>query len=346
MKNIKKSLHIITSILLGFSIFTTTFTTAYAGGDASDGHSHDDDEHEHAAKPKNTTLAKTQKSTEPKIVTAPALAPVVKNIQTNTQATTAPTPQTAPVAKRELFKQNSLLLNAKVAANPKQINYVFSKLDGLLTIKQTIIVGQNVQKGQVLGTVTTILNPMDAANQKNQIALLNGEIKQQQAILKRYQSIPELVATKNIDEARLKIQSLQQQIKVVQSPLQLSQTLVSPASGIVTQSVLNANKVINTSSELLQISPANTAALEIHAEYYLTDIRNNPSKDSQAFLLAGSEKIPLTYLGYVPLINSANKNSLTLRFKLSQNTINLILGQSLRIEYQPNKVVAVQSIAQ
>jgi multidrug efflux pump subunit AcrA (membrane-fusion protein) len=231
---------------------------------------------------------------------------------------------------------SSIVLNAKVVANPEHVRYIFSQFDGLLNIKQPIILGQMVKKGQVLGSITTILSPLESANQNNQIAILKGEMQQHQAKLKRYQTVPELTAKKDIDETSLNIQSLQKQIKILQTSLQRQQTLTAPISGIVTQSNLNANKVVDNKTELVQISPINANNIEIQAEYYLTDINFNPNKNSQAFLLNSEQKIPLVYLGYIPFISSPyNKNSVILRFNLPKNEdLNLILGQSLNIEFQ------------
>ena len=122
--------------------------------------------------------------------------------------------------------------------------------------------------------------------------------------------------------------------------MQRRQTLTAPISGIVTQSNLNANKVVDNKTELVQISPTNANNIEIQAEYYLTDINFNPNKKSQAFLLNAGQKIPLVYLGYIPFISSFNtKNSIILRFNLPKNeNINLILGQALNVKFQPNTV--------
>jgi hypothetical protein len=64
-----------------------------------------------------------------------------------------------------------------------------------------------------------------------------------------------LVAKKDIDEAIITIDTLQKQIKFLQAIIKKETVLVAPITGIITRSILNANKIINTQSELLQITP-------------------------------------------------------------------------------------------
>ena len=313
---------------LVFCILNIYSPLIYAHGD----HDHDDVPVRKKTVP---SVANVVNEAKPVIQQKPPALPALSIIQTQ--------PQIQPKLQTQnsnLNKLPSIILNAKVMANPENIRYIFSQFDGLLNIKQPIVLGQIVKKGQVLGSITTILSPLEISNQNNQIAILKGEIQQQQAKLNRYQSVHELVAKKDIDETSLNIQSLQKQIKILQTSLQRRQTLTAPISGIVTQSNLNANKVVDNKTELVQISPTNANNIEIQAEYYLTDINFNPNKKSQAFLLNAGQKIPLVYLGYIPFISSFNtKNSIILRFNLPKNeNINLILGQALNVKFQPNTV--------
>ncbi len=310
------------SCTLVLCILNICFPLVYAHGD----HDHDDVPARKKQIQKTTNIEKIEKNVAP-INAKPQIISVAPiNIK----------PQIESKLQNTNFNISSIILNAKVVAKPEHVRYVFSKFDGLLNIKQPIILGQMVKKGQILGSITTILSPLESANQNNQITVLKGDIQQQQSKLKRYQAVHELIAKKDIDETSLNIQNLQKQIKILQTGLQRQQILTAPISGIVTQSNLNANKIVDNKTELLQISPINPNNTEIQAEYYLSDISFNPNKHSQAFLLSSGQKIAISYLGYIPFISSSNtKNSIILRFNLPKNEdINLILGQSLNIEFQ------------
>ncbi len=291
MKNIKQSLSLACVAAIIFSLFSNY---AYAHGD----NNHDDEpikiKKKHVIKDKQALIQQQ---------------PLLEEVKDNA----------------------TILLNAKVSSNPKNIRYVFSDFDGLLSIDKPIILGQVVRKWQILGRVKSILSPIESSNYKMQIASLQGELNQQKAKLKRYQSISELIAQKDIDEANLAITSLTKQINAMQNNIQKSNILVSPINGIVTQSNMNASKFIENKTPLLEISTHDN--LEIQAEYYLTNYENNNFNQRSALLIFNQQKIPLIYTGYIPII-SDTKNSITLRFSLPKNTnLNLILGQRLNIEF-------------
>jgi hypothetical protein len=300
-----------------FCVLYSLISFAYAGGEDDHDHDHDDVSTKNNLNSNKIELAPKVKSSD-----------IINNITT----------------------ESFIKLNAKVVTNANSISYLFSPFDGLLKLNKPIVLGQTVKKGQILGTIQTVLTPLEKINQNNQYVTLLGDIQQQKNKLKRYQLIPELVAKKDIDETIITIDTLQKQINLLQNNIKKETVLVAPITGIVTRSILNANKIINTQSELLQITPFNYNNIEIQAEYYLTGIDTGidfnlkkDTKDFKAFLLKGSQKIPLLYLGHIPFISElSNKNSITLRFKLLDkniiNDINFILGQSLTIHLYTNSM--------
>jgi hypothetical protein len=91
------------------------------------------------------------------VVQTQAVLPLLSSEDMNSQL------QSKSQSQNNNFNQISIVLNAKTVTNAEYIRYVFSQFDGLLNIKQPIILGQMVKKGQVLGSITTILNPLENA---------------------------------------------------------------------------------------------------------------------------------------------------------------------------------------
>ncbi len=303
-----------------FYVLYLLISFAYAGGE---------DDHDHG----EVTTKHKNDASKKIIQVVPQIVSPIKSLDSNNYINITNNSTT------ESFTR----LNAKVVANANSIAYLFSPFDGLLKLNKPIVLGQILKKGQILGTVQAVLTPLEKINQDNQYITLVGDIQQQKNKLKRYQLIPELVAKKDIDEVNITLDTLQKQIKSLQINTKKETALVAPITGMITRSILNTNKMINTQNELLQITPTNQNSIEIQAEYYLTDNNFNLKKDTKAFLLKVNEKIPLLYLGYIPFMSeSSNKNSITLRFKLADKNIlsntNFIIGQSLIINVYTNSV--------
>jgi biotin carboxyl carrier protein len=308
--------------ILGLHIFSLN---AFAHGDGD--HDHDHDESVKKVKPKSqpSTKAPVVNSTEPTISAIPKYSPAINS-----------------ASVMQNHNTQSFNLNAKAVVSPSAMRYVYSPIDGLITIKQMINAGDFVKKGQLLAYAVNVIQPIDTINQQQQIQVLQGQLNQEKQNLNRLNLVPDLVPKKDIDIAKTNIQNLQQQIQKAQKPLQQKLPIYSPINGFVVSSILDANKQIDSKQVLVSISNSQIAN-EIQANYFINPQQKiKPNSNINAYI-NNMPDIALKYLGYLPQAN----HSVVLRFAIPAHLVEragLWINQAVQVSIQPMPVNATNAI--
>ena len=208
-----------------------------AGGDGSDGHSHGEE---------TTPLTVINPNTPQRQLDGSVFLP--KTSQRFIQVRTQP-------AKLETLPR-SLILNGQVVAGMDASSKVQALQAGRLDIANGSLpaIGDKVEKGQVLATLTLAKDAQEGTNQAAEAADLQEQLKLAELEQQRLQGLGELIPRREVDTAAATVRSLQARLAVFRKGAKgVTETVRSPISGIVTASHAANGQAVQAGDLLLDI---------------------------------------------------------------------------------------------
>lgn len=190
--------------------------------------------------------------------------------------------------------------------------------------------GQTVRRGQVLAYVRPSQGALERSNQRAQLAQLQASRALAAQQLNRLQALSDTVPAKEIDAARLTLQSLDAQTQALRQGLQEREALIAPVSGVVAASRAVAGQVVDARERVFEI--VNPARLRIEA------LAHDPALAGQiagASIAVGGQAVPLRFIGAG---RSLRDQALPLLFAAEGPALSaLAVGQPVTVWVQSNQ---------
>lgn len=237
-------------------------------------------------------------------------------------------------------------LSGKVIADPNASGQVQPTLSGRLEAgpKGLPSLGQAVRKGELLAYIKPATNPIDRANQSAQASELRANKAVAERRLARLEELEGTVPQKEIESARYELQSLSERLLTVGGSLSASESLLSPATGVIASVNAVPGQVVDARQVIFEIVDPNQ--LRIEALAYDTTLISNISA-AKASTAAGVS-IDLNIIGAGRVLR---EQAIPIQFKISGSTKDLVqlsVGQPVKVILQTNsqtKGIPVPAIA-
>ncbi|MDF1791468.1 MAG: efflux RND transporter periplasmic adaptor subunit [Thalassobaculaceae bacterium] len=156
-----------------------------------------------------------------------------------------------------------------VIANPTSSGLVQAEQDGRIEGGEFgfPVIGQRVEKGQLLGYLLPILSSKERAELQGEIALVRGKIAEQELAIARTRELPLLpFRDGRILSMRIELSKLRAQRDALIDGLSARQPLTASASGVVARSEVRVGQVVEERQLLWEI--ADTSDLWIEADSF------------------------------------------------------------------------------
>ena len=126
-------------------------------------------------------------------------------------------------------------LTGRVIADPAGSSRVQAVQAGRFEIAGTGFptIGQLVKQGQVLGVIRPSVGVIERANQNAQAIDLTSATETARKRLARLEQLEGTVAQKDIDAARIELQSLTERSKGIRASLSTAEALIAPTTGVI-----------------------------------------------------------------------------------------------------------------
>ena len=287
-----------------------------AGGDGSDGHSHGEE---------TTPLTVINPNTPQRQLDGSVFLP--KTSQRFIQVRTQP-------AKLETLPR-SLILNGQVVAGMDASSKVQALQAGRLDIANGSLpaIGDNVEKGQVLATLTLAKDAQEGTNQAAEAADLQEQLKLAELEQQRLQGLGELIPRREVDTAAATVRSLQARLAVFRKGAKgVTEAVRSPISGIVTASYAANGQAVQAGDLLLDI--IDPSKLQVEAVTYDPAL---PANIAAANVTIGKQTLALRYQGNSQQLR---QQALPLRFSVEGETLaQLAAGSPVQVTVQTRETL-------
>jgi cobalt-zinc-cadmium efflux system membrane fusion protein len=287
-----------------------------AGGDGSDGHSHGEE---------TTPLTVINPNTPQRQLDGSVFLP--KTSQRFIQVRTQP-------AKLETLPR-SLILNGQVVAGMDASSKVQALQAGRLDIANGSLpaIGDKVEKGQVLATLTLAKDAQEGTNQAAEAADLQEQLKLAELEQQRLQGLGELIPRRDVDTAAATVRSLQARLAVFRKGAKgVTETVRSPISGIVTASYAANGQAVQAGDLLLDI--IDPSKLQVEAVTYDPAL---PANIAAANVTIGKQTLALRYQGNSQQLR---QQALPLRFSVEGETLaQLAAGSPVQVTVQTRETL-------
>jgi hypothetical protein len=237
----------------------------------------------------------------------------------------------------------SVELNGKVIADPDHSGRIQATATGVVVAGAggMPVLGQKVVKGQVLATLRPASSALEQGNQQAQLAELEAQLALATQRLARYEQLEGALPQKDIEASRIERNGLQRRRDFVAASLQKNQTLVAPASGVISASYVVAGQVVDAKDVLFEIVDNQHLAVEA--------LSYEPSLSAMIASASGlAEKTPFD-LRFVGSGGQLREQALPLLFRIvrndaAQNTA-LAVGQAVQVIVGIKKQIKGAAIA-
>lgn len=157
-------------------------------------------------------------------------------------------------AKREALS-SSVALEARVVADPNAGGRVQPSQAGRIEAGPAGLpmLGQRVAKGQVLAIVQPSIDAIERGNQKSQLASLDAQLALATNRAARLEQLDGVVPRKDVEAARIEVQSLQARRSAVDASLSAREPLRAPINGVVSVTRAVAGQLVEAREVLFEI---------------------------------------------------------------------------------------------
>lgn len=194
--------------------------------------------------------------------------------------------QTAQIADSEKVQE----LTGRVIADPAGSSRVQAAQAGRFELAGAGFptIGQFVKQGQVLGVIRPSVGIIERANQNAQATDLTSATETARKRLARLEQLEGTVAQKDIDAARIELQSLTERSRGIRASLTTVETLIAPTAGIISSVNVSLGQVVEAKESLFEIIDPKRLRIEAQVSPSLlaSNIQTaNASDGKQSYLL-------------------------------------------------------------
>lgn len=194
------------------------------------------------------------------------------------------------------------------------------------------MLGQRVAKGQVLGYVSPVVGNLDRYNQQARLAELASRRELAARQLARYESLEGSIPRKDLEAARLELESLDAQRAALAASLASREPLVAPVAGVVSAAHATAGQVVEARDVLFEI--VDPARLMVEA---LAHDARIAADIADAAAAVGTQTVALAFVGGGQQLR---EQALPLLFRMAPPAPPLAVGQPIKIAARTKTRVA------
>jgi RND family efflux transporter MFP subunit len=220
-------------------------------------------------------------------------------------------------------------LTGRVIADPAGSSRVQAAQAGRFELAGTNFptIGQFVKQGQVLGLIRPSVGVIERANQSAQAVDLGSATETARKRLARLEQLEGTVAQKDIDAARIELQSLTERSKGIRASLTTAETLVAPTSGVISAVSVSLGQVVEAKEILFEIVDPKRLRIEAQVSPSLLGDSVKSAKASD-----GKQSFDLRYLG---MSRTLQNGTLPMQFAVTglptNGPVSLAIGQPMQI---------------
>ncbi|MDQ3142528.1 MAG: efflux RND transporter periplasmic adaptor subunit [Bacteroidota bacterium] len=192
-------------------------------------------------------------------------------------------------------------------------------------------VGQPVKAGQILATFEQFMDAATQINIGSERSVLMAELEAAQKEWNRLQSIRDIIAKKELDEAQARLNKARENLKFIKSNRMNTLSIRSPINGIVGSFLVSIGSSLTMGQELFNITNINKVYIEAQvfdkdlekladATSYIVECTNNDHSSSKVKLISSPQTI-----------NPTNQSQ-RLLFELDNTDSNFKIGEFVNIK--------------
>ncbi len=191
------------------------------------------------------------------------------------------------------------------------------------------VVGQHVERGQVVSAIVPIINPVDNANIQQQIGQIDGELRQIGDMLEQASKgeIPPLTP-RQVETMRLDMMSLRQRREGISLVMNDRDTLRiqlrAPSTGLIAISNVVAGQIVEAKDVLFEVIDPNR--LWVEAAAFDMNVVNNIAGATAVIDTGGTYE--LTYVGRAP---RRRQQAIPVNFKIDKPDAALTVGSPVNV---------------
>lgn len=215
-------------------------------------------------------------------------------------------------------------LNGRVAIDPNAGGRVQAPFSGRIVpgLNGLPVVGQRVQKGQVLVNLVPVASAVERGNQQAQLAEIRANRTLAQQRVKRLEQLEGTVPQKEIDAAQAELISLTGREKAVAGSVGGHEAISAPASGVIANANILAGQIVEARDVLFEVVDPHRLLVEAST----TDV-SLASRIASAGLV-GFSGVEMTLLGGG---RSLREGAIPLSFRIGGVNMPLAIGQPVTV---------------
>ncbi len=221
-------------------------------------------------------------------------------------------------------------LPGRVIADPNAGGRVQSAQAGTIAAgpRSIALVGQRVNRGQVLAWLVPAIDAASRADKQSSLAELSAQASVLEKRLARLEQLEGSVPGKEIEQARIELESLRARRAAIGGALGGRIALVAPVSGVVASSSVSVGQVVDAREMLFEIVDPQRLAVEALA-FDAAAI----NKLGRATARAGETRIGLDFIGAGLALR---EQALPVLFRIRReagagDTLTLAVGQTVKV---------------
>jgi RND family efflux transporter MFP subunit len=185
------------------------------------------------------------------------------------------------------------------------------------------VLGQRVRQGDVLAVLRPATAAFERGERVAQQAELNAQLQIAERRVTRLEQLEGSVPAREIEAARVELQSLRERRRALAASLDASQRLVAPVSGVVSAVEVAAGSVVDAQALLFEV--IDPARLMVEAPVYDLSL---PARLVSAEGEAQGRTVKLQPAGSGQMLR---EQALPMRFRISASDAALAVGQPVRV---------------
>ena len=218
----------------------------------------------------------------------------------------------------------TLTLNARVVLDPRSAGLVQAPVAGRIEAPPSglPVAGQAVRRGQVLALVHPVLGAAERTAQQASLAELRASRQVAQRRVERLAQLDGVVPAKDIEAARVELQSLGERERLLAGSLDGAQPLVAPLSGVLASARALAGQVVEPQAVLFEVVDPQRMRVEARV--------SDPTQAAQVTggAIPGRPDVTLKVVGAARVFQDGG---VPLTFQARAETGGLAIGQPLTV---------------
>lgn len=218
----------------------------------------------------------------------------------------------------------TLTLNARVVLDPRSAGLVQAPVAGRIEAPPSglPVAGQAVRRGQVLALVHPVLGAAERTAQQASLAELRASRQVAQRRVERLAQLDGVVPAKDIESARVELQSLGERERLLARSLDGAQPLVAPLSGVLASARALAGQVVEPQAVLFEVVDPQRMRVEARV--------SDPTQAAQVTggAIPGRPDVTLKVVGAARVFQDGG---VPLTFQARSETAVLAIGQPLTV---------------